>query len=138
MTAISDHLTGAGIIGATTTSTGATPPVAEISVLGGFELVIDGRDVTKAIGRRDATRLAKFLALAPNRRAHREQIVDVLWPESSFESGAEQAAQGRPFSPQGNRSRRQRGAVRCHRCAPAGCDSSRTTWPPSNVSRRTV
>jgi DNA-binding SARP family transcriptional activator len=51
-----------------------------------FELVIGGRDVARAIGRRDATRLAKFLVLAPNRRAHREQIVDVLWPESSFDS----------------------------------------------------
>lgn len=86
MTAISDHMTGPGSIGASTNSAGATPPVAEISVLGGFELVIDGRDVAKAIGRRDATRLAKYLALAPNRRAHREQIVDTLWPESSFDS----------------------------------------------------
>lgn len=86
MTTISDHMSGAGTIDAWTTSAGATPPVAEITVLGGFELVIDGRDVAKEIGRRDATRLAKFLALAPNRRAHREQIVDALWPESSFES----------------------------------------------------
>ena len=59
---------------------------AAISVLGRFEMVIGGRDVARAIGRRDATRLAKFLALAPNRRAHREQIVDALWPESSLDT----------------------------------------------------
>jgi DNA-binding SARP family transcriptional activator len=86
MTTISDHMTGAGSIGTSTTSTGATPPVVAISVLGRFEMVIGGRDVARAIGRRDATRLAKFLALAPNRRAHREQIVDALWPESSLDT----------------------------------------------------
>ena len=140
MTIISDHVTDAAIDAQR--HAGATPPVVEISVLGGFQLVIGGRDVAQAIGRRDATRLAKFLALAPNRRAHREQLVDALWPESSFESGAEPAAQGGPLSPQGNRSRRQRGAVRGHRCAPAGCTRRdrrrglRTSRPGRSDERR--
>jgi DNA-binding SARP family transcriptional activator len=86
MTTISDHVTCTGTIPASMTTSGVTPPVVAISVLGGFEVVIGGRDVAKSIGRRDATRLAKFLALAPNRRMHREQLIDALWPESSFES----------------------------------------------------
>jgi DNA-binding SARP family transcriptional activator len=86
MITIPDHITGARTFGVSTTNTCASQPVVAISLLGGFELVIGGRDVARAIGRRDATRLAKFLALAPNRRAHREQIVDMLWPESSFDT----------------------------------------------------
>ena len=68
------------------TPTSAGLPSVQISLLGGFALMIGGRDAANAIGRRDATRLAKFLALAPHRRAHREQIIDVLWPEAPFET----------------------------------------------------
>src|SRR4051794_31058691 len=63
----------------------AGPPAVRISLLGGFELMIGGRDAAQVIRRRDASRLAKFLALAPHRRVHREQVVDALWPEVSFE-----------------------------------------------------
>jgi DNA-binding SARP family transcriptional activator len=76
---ITDHTT------ARTVTIGAEPPV-QISLLGGFELMIGGRDAAKSIGRRDASRLAKFLALAPQRRAHREQIIDALWPDAPFET----------------------------------------------------
>ncbi len=56
----------------------------EVRLLGGFELSIDGRLVgPEAMGRRDPLRLVKFLALAPSRRAHREQLVDSLWPDAA-------------------------------------------------------
>jgi pimeloyl-ACP methyl ester carboxylesterase/DNA-binding SARP family transcriptional activator len=60
-----------------------------ISLLGGFEVLVDGRRVTpETLGRRDPVRLAEFLALAPSRRVHREQLVDTLWPDVAFESVA--------------------------------------------------
>src|SRR4051812_36656642 len=56
----------------------------EVRLLGGFEVSIDGRSVgAETIGRRDALRLMKFLALAPSRRAHREQLVESLWPDAA-------------------------------------------------------
>jgi DNA-binding SARP family transcriptional activator len=64
-------------------------PLVEISMLGGFQLVIDGHRVApKSLARRDPMRVATFLALAPNRRVHREQLIDALWPDASFESVA--------------------------------------------------
>jgi DNA-binding SARP family transcriptional activator len=66
----------------------SAPPVVEISVLGGFRIVIGGRDVTAAIGRRDAHRLAKLLALSPSRRLHREQLIDALWPQAPLDGAA--------------------------------------------------
>jgi DNA-binding SARP family transcriptional activator len=67
----------------------STPPLVEITMLGGFQLVIGGHSVAaKALGRRDSMRLAKYLALAPSRRVHREQLIDTLWPEASFDSVA--------------------------------------------------
>ena len=68
------------------TMTSAAAPPVQISLLGGFQLRIGGRDAAPAIRRRDAIRLAKFLALEPQRRAHRERIIDALWPEGSFET----------------------------------------------------
>ena len=53
-----------------------------ISMLGGFEIVIDDRPVASAeLNRRHSALLVKLLALAPGRRMHREQVVDALWPE---------------------------------------------------------
>ena len=40
-------------------------PVVEISLLGGFRLVVGGRDVTPHLRRRDARRLAEYLAMVP-------------------------------------------------------------------------
>lgn len=84
MTALSDHLPGVDSTGAPTTGAGTATPVVEIAVLGRFELTIAGRDVARHLRRRDAARLAKYLALAPGRRVHREQLVDALWPEAPF------------------------------------------------------
>jgi hypothetical protein len=52
-----------------------------IRMLGGFEVVIDGRRVPPADWRRrQAAALVKLLALAPGRMLHREQVIDALWP----------------------------------------------------------
>jgi DNA-binding SARP family transcriptional activator/pimeloyl-ACP methyl ester carboxylesterase len=54
-----------------------------IRLLGDFRLTVDDVQVTPAsLGRRDPLRLAKYLALAPSRRAHREQVVEALWSDS--------------------------------------------------------
>ena len=53
----------------------------QIRLLGGFEVVIDGRRVPSADWRRrQAAALVKLLALAPGRVLHREQVIDALWP----------------------------------------------------------
>ena len=57
--------------------------VVQLRVLGDLELVVDGRPVeSTALRRRDPSRLLKYLALAARRRAHREQVIDALWPDA--------------------------------------------------------
>jgi DNA-binding SARP family transcriptional activator/pimeloyl-ACP methyl ester carboxylesterase len=54
----------------------------EITLLGDFAVTRDGERVADARwSRRQAASLVKFLALAPDRRAHREQVLDALWPD---------------------------------------------------------
>jgi DNA-binding SARP family transcriptional activator/pimeloyl-ACP methyl ester carboxylesterase len=54
----------------------------EISLLGEFRVLVDGRPVPDtAWNRRDATSLVKLLALKPQHRLHREQVIDALWPD---------------------------------------------------------
>ena len=56
-------------------------PVA-ITMLGPFRVVVDGRPVaSEAWNRRDAANLVKLLALERGRRLHREQVLDLLWPD---------------------------------------------------------
>jgi predicted ATPase/DNA-binding SARP family transcriptional activator len=58
------------------------PARAEIRLLGGFSVVVDGRPVPDdAWQRRSASALVKLLALQPQRRLHREQVIDALWPD---------------------------------------------------------
>jgi DNA-binding SARP family transcriptional activator/tetratricopeptide (TPR) repeat protein len=53
----------------------------DVKLLGGFEVAVDATPVpAESWARRHAASLVKILALAPNRRLHREQIVDTLWP----------------------------------------------------------
>jgi DNA-binding SARP family transcriptional activator/tetratricopeptide (TPR) repeat protein len=68
----------------------ATPPHAvRISLLGHFEVVVDGRVVPAAAWRRrHAAALVKLLALAPHRTLHREQIIDLLWPDAGIAEAA--------------------------------------------------
>lgn len=54
----------------------------EIRLLGAFEVTVGGV-ATPARGwqRRSAAALVKILALAPGHRAHREHVMDLLWPD---------------------------------------------------------
>jgi DNA-binding SARP family transcriptional activator len=53
-----------------------------IQLLGGFSVSIRGRAIDDAAWRlRKAKSLVKLLALAAKHRLHREQVMDVLWPE---------------------------------------------------------
>jgi DNA-binding SARP family transcriptional activator len=58
------------------------PTRVDIELLGGFQVTVDGT-VTPEHGwrRRSAAALVKVLALAPGQRLHREQVIDLLWPD---------------------------------------------------------
>jgi DNA-binding SARP family transcriptional activator/pimeloyl-ACP methyl ester carboxylesterase len=61
----------------------------EVRLLGGFEVVVDGRPVPRsAWSRRHAAALVKVLVLAQGRRMHREQVLDVLWPDVDTDAAA--------------------------------------------------
>jgi len=53
-----------------------------IWLLGGFRAAVDGTPVAEGAWRRSkAKTLVKLLALARGKRLHREQLMDVLWPD---------------------------------------------------------
>jgi DNA-binding SARP family transcriptional activator/tetratricopeptide (TPR) repeat protein len=59
----------------------------QVQLLGGFGVTRD--DVTVAAdawGRRQAAQLVQLLALARDRRMHREQLIDALWPGLAWET----------------------------------------------------
>src|SRR3954453_10541156 len=59
----------------------------QVKLLGGFEVVHDGVPVAaEAWVRRQAAQLVQLLALSRDRRLHREQVVDALWPGLSWET----------------------------------------------------
>jgi DNA-binding SARP family transcriptional activator/tetratricopeptide (TPR) repeat protein len=61
----------------------------EITLLGRFGVVVDGREVPDAAWtRRSASALVKLLALAPGRSLHRERVLDALWPDLSAEDAS--------------------------------------------------
>jgi DNA-binding SARP family transcriptional activator len=60
-----------------------------VSVLGRFDVRLDGRPVSDEAWRRNRARaLVKLLALAPSRRLHREQLMDALWPSLDADAAA--------------------------------------------------
>src|SRR6476620_10734301 len=62
-----------------------------VSLLGGFTLQIDGRSLGEdRFSRRSAAALVKILALTPNRRMHREQVMELLWPHLAMPAAANQ------------------------------------------------
>lgn len=62
---------------------------ARISLLGGFSVSVGSSVVTdQQWSRRNASALVKVLALAKGRRLHREQVIDLLWPDLSPDSAA--------------------------------------------------
>ncbi len=67
----------------------ASPQDVVVTLLGGFGVAIGGRPLTDVRWRlRKARDLVKLLALAPGHRMHREQLMDVLWPERDPASAA--------------------------------------------------
>ncbi|MDP9350493.1 MAG: tetratricopeptide repeat protein, partial [Chloroflexota bacterium] len=64
------------------TNLSASPSTAlRIQLLGGFRVWVGDRPVTDKEWRlRKVRSLLKLLALAPSRRLHREQILEILWP----------------------------------------------------------
>src|SRR4051794_13119736 len=59
----------------------------QIRLLGGFEVAEDGVPVSsEAWTRRHAAALVKLLALSRDRRLHREQVIDALWPDVPAEA----------------------------------------------------
>jgi DNA-binding SARP family transcriptional activator/pimeloyl-ACP methyl ester carboxylesterase len=61
----------------------------EITLLGEFAVTRDGSRVPdERWSRRQAASLVKFLALAPEHRAHREQVLDALWPDQPLDESA--------------------------------------------------
>jgi DNA-binding SARP family transcriptional activator/tetratricopeptide (TPR) repeat protein len=60
-----------------------------ITLLGGFAVTVDGVRLDDGEWRRrQAAALVKILALASGRTLHREQLVDMLWPNLSVEEAA--------------------------------------------------
>ena len=58
-----------------------------ITLLGGFAVTVDGAVVpADAWSRRHASALVKVLALARSRRLHRDQVIDLLWPDTPPEA----------------------------------------------------
>ena len=61
----------------------------DIGLLGRFSVAVDGLPVPDdAWRRRSAATLVKLLALRPGRRLHREQLIDLLWPDLDLEQAA--------------------------------------------------
>src|SRR5215472_13479236 len=61
----------------------------EIALLGRFAVTVDGQQVPDGAWRhRRAAELVKILALAEGRRLHREQVMDVLWPDLTPDAAA--------------------------------------------------
>ena len=57
-------------------------PDVTVTLLGGFSAAVDGEPVPEKAWRlKKARELVKLLALAPDHRLHREQVMDVLWRE---------------------------------------------------------
>jgi predicted ATPase/DNA-binding SARP family transcriptional activator len=65
-----------------------TPPL-RLRVLGGFQVAVGDRPVPESAWRlRKAKSLIKLLALAPDRRLHRERVGELLWPDRTADSAA--------------------------------------------------
>lgn len=59
----------------------------EIQVLGGFSVAVDGQSVPSEHWRRDrAAGLVKLLAITPDHRLRREQVMDLFWPEADSDT----------------------------------------------------
>jgi predicted ATPase/DNA-binding SARP family transcriptional activator/DNA-binding CsgD family transcriptional regulator/Tfp pilus assembly protein PilF len=63
---------------------GGRPEAVRIKLLGGFSVSVGSRTIVENEWRlTKAASLVKLLALTPGHRMHREQAMDLLWPDSS-------------------------------------------------------
>ena len=70
-----------------------------IFVLGGFRAEVGGQRVAEDAWRRSgATALVKLLAVTPGHRMHREQLIEVLWPELDQAAGARRLTKALHFA----------------------------------------
>jgi DNA-binding SARP family transcriptional activator/predicted negative regulator of RcsB-dependent stress response len=61
----------------------------KVTLLGRFEVAVDGDPVAGSNWtRRQAAALVKVLAMAPGRRLHREQVLDLVWPDDTIDEAA--------------------------------------------------
>ena len=61
-------------------------PEIHVTLLGRFAVTVDGVPVAEASWkRRHAAAVVKVLALAPGRRLHREQVIDLVWPDDTID-----------------------------------------------------
>ena len=59
------------------------PEAVRVRMLGGFSVSSGSRVLKDDVWHlKNAAALVKLLALAPGHRLHREQVMDLLWPES--------------------------------------------------------
>src|SRR5215208_1231545 len=66
---------------------GGAPETLRIWLLGGFRVSVGSRSIGEEEWRlRKAASLLKLLALAPGHRLHREQAMELLWPELDAEA----------------------------------------------------
>jgi DNA-binding response OmpR family regulator len=62
--------------------TGNRPEAVRVWLLGGFRVLVSSRIIEESQWRlRKAAALVKLLTLAPGHRLHREQVMDLLWPD---------------------------------------------------------
>src|ERR687888_1520037 len=67
----------------------AAPSSLEVRLLGPFRVAVDGRAVEgRHWSRRKPALLVKLLALQPHHQLHREQVVELLWPDLDAEAAA--------------------------------------------------
>lgn len=65
------------------------PKTCAVRLLGGFQVEVDGRRVPPEAWRhRRGADLVKLLALAPEHRLHREQVMESLWPDLGPEAAS--------------------------------------------------
>src|SRR5215210_6514580 len=64
------------------TPSGGVSEAVRVRMLGGFSVSVGAKTIEEGKWRlRKAAGLVKLLALEPGHRMHREQLMDVLWPE---------------------------------------------------------
>ena len=96
-------------------------PTIHITLLGRFAVTVDGEPVADSNWtRRHAAALVKVLALAPGRRLHREQVIDLVWPDDTIDEAAPKLHKAAHFAAARDRRARTRSccAATTSCCAP--------------------